>query len=188
MQELIRGIRYDPEDCEKEEMAHLDITKDAVPTENVPVYISVDIDSLIWKTHCPHLKASMNIHMAPYMKPKPPINTHNRTYVNLLKPQTDIQGANNEYTTYERFKVSSIPHIHFGHLQGGINVWIAFPKMTHKQQDSPYFVTQIPLLVQDHWFAFILQPAIKRYMVEDLRNCQDLIPISFSDLRSCIHL
>ncbi|KIJ28255.1 hypothetical protein M422DRAFT_270490 [Sphaerobolus stellatus SS14] len=88
---FIRGIRYDPEDCEKEEMVHLDITRDAVPTENVPVYISVDIDSLIWKTHRLHLKASINIHMAPYMQPKPPINIHNRTYVNLLKPQTDIQ-------------------------------------------------------------------------------------------------
>ncbi|KIJ30018.1 hypothetical protein M422DRAFT_268479, partial [Sphaerobolus stellatus SS14] len=41
---FIRGIRYDPEDCEKEEMVHLDITRDAIPTENVPVYISVDID------------------------------------------------------------------------------------------------------------------------------------------------
>ncbi|KIJ29596.1 hypothetical protein M422DRAFT_268939, partial [Sphaerobolus stellatus SS14] len=92
----------------------------------------------------------------------PPINAHNRTYVNLLKPKTDIQQANNEYTTYDRFKVSSIPHIHFGHLQGGINVWIAFPRMTHKQQDSPYFATQIPLLVQDRWFAFILIPAIKK--------------------------
>ncbi|KIJ33801.1 hypothetical protein M422DRAFT_264263 [Sphaerobolus stellatus SS14] len=159
---FIRGIRYDPEDCEKEEMVHLDITRDAVPTENVPVYISVDIDSLIWKTHHLHLKASINIHMTPYMQAKPPINTHNRTYVNLLKPQTDIQQANNEYTTYDRFKVSSILHIHFGYLQGGINVWIAFPRMTHKQQDSPYFATQIPLLVQDRWFAFILIPAIKK--------------------------
>ncbi|KIJ28756.1 hypothetical protein M422DRAFT_269969 [Sphaerobolus stellatus SS14] len=159
---FIRGIQYPPEDCEKEEIVHLDITRDAVPTENVPVYISVDIDSLIWKTHRLHLKASINIHMAPYMQPKPPINTHNRTYVNLLKPQTDIQRANNEYTTYDRFKVSSILHIHFGHLQGGINVWIAFPRMTHKQQDSPYFATQIPLLVQDRWFAFILIPAIKK--------------------------
>ncbi|KIJ31763.1 hypothetical protein M422DRAFT_266514 [Sphaerobolus stellatus SS14] len=159
---FIRGIRYDPEDCEKEEMVHLDITRDAIPTENVPVYISVDIDSLIWKTHCLHLKASINIHMVPYIQPKPPISTHNRTYVQLLKPQTDIQRANNEYTTYDRFKVSSIPHIHFGYLQGGINVWVAFPRMTHKQQDSPYFATQIPLLVQDRWFDFILQPAIKK--------------------------
>ncbi|KIJ24252.1 hypothetical protein M422DRAFT_275023 [Sphaerobolus stellatus SS14] len=69
---FIRGIRYDPEDCEKEEMIHLDITRDAVPTENVPVYISVDIDSLIWKTHHLQLKASINIHMAPYMQAKPP--------------------------------------------------------------------------------------------------------------------
>ncbi|KIJ31601.1 hypothetical protein M422DRAFT_266631 [Sphaerobolus stellatus SS14] len=115
---FIRGIRYHPEDCEKEEMVHLGITRDAVPTENVPVYISVDIDSLIWKTHHLHIKASINIHMAPYMQPKPPITTHNRTYVNLLKPQTDIQRPNNEYTTYDRFKVSSIPYIHFGHLQG----------------------------------------------------------------------
>ncbi|KIJ25955.1 hypothetical protein M422DRAFT_273046 [Sphaerobolus stellatus SS14] len=144
---FIRGIIYDPEDCEKEEMVHLDITRDAIPTENVPIYISVDIGSLIWKTHHLHLKASINIHMAPYIQPKPPINTHNRTYVNLIKPQTDIH---------------SILHIHFGHLQGGINVWIAFPRMTHKQQDSPYFATQIPLLVQDHWFAFILIPAIKK--------------------------
>ncbi|KIJ33256.1 hypothetical protein M422DRAFT_264802 [Sphaerobolus stellatus SS14] len=34
--------------------------------------------------------------------------------------------------------------------------------MTHKQQDSPYFATQIPLLVQDCWLDFILQPAIKK--------------------------
>ncbi|KIJ30789.1 hypothetical protein M422DRAFT_267619 [Sphaerobolus stellatus SS14] len=98
---FIRGIRYDPEDCEKEEMVHLDITRDAIPTENVPVYISVDIDSLIWKTHRLHLKASINVHMVPYVQPKPPISTHNRTYVQLLKPQTDIQGASNEYTTYD---------------------------------------------------------------------------------------
>ncbi|KIJ26689.1 hypothetical protein M422DRAFT_272198 [Sphaerobolus stellatus SS14] len=113
--------------------------------------------------------------MAPYMQAKPPINTHNRTYVNLLKPQTDIQRANNEYTTYDRFKVSKIPHIHFAHLQGGINVWIAFPRMTNKQQDEPYFTMKILILVQDHWFAFILIPAIKRYMVEDLRN-MSIIP------------
>ncbi|KIJ30945.1 hypothetical protein M422DRAFT_267466 [Sphaerobolus stellatus SS14] len=158
---FIRGIKYDPEDCEKEEMVNLDITRDAIPTENVPVYISVDIDSLIWKTHHLHLKTSINIHMVPYIQAKPPINTHNRTYVLLLKPQTDIQRANNEYTTYDRFRVSSISHIHFGYLQGGINVWVAFPRMTHKQQDSPYFAIQIPLLVQDHWFDFILQLAIK---------------------------
>ncbi|KIJ36522.1 hypothetical protein M422DRAFT_261082 [Sphaerobolus stellatus SS14] len=112
---FIRGMCYDPENHDKEELIHLDITKDAKSLADFEVYISMDIDSLIWNTHYLYLKAPLEIHMVPYIQNKPPIEFHNHTYVKILKPQTDIQRANNEYTTYELFKTSSIPHIHFGY-------------------------------------------------------------------------
>ncbi|KIJ31182.1 hypothetical protein M422DRAFT_267132 [Sphaerobolus stellatus SS14] len=149
---FIRGMCYDPENHDKEELIHLDITKDAKSLADFEVYISMDIDSLIWNTHYLYLKAPLEINMVPYMQNKPPIEFHNHTYVKILKPQTDIQRANNEYTTYELFKTSSIPHIHFGY-SGRVNVWIAFPHMIHRQQDSPYWATQIPHHIQNQWFS-----------------------------------
>ncbi|KIJ28710.1 hypothetical protein M422DRAFT_270012 [Sphaerobolus stellatus SS14] len=158
---FVRGICYNPEDYGKEELIHLDITHDAKPIGEIPIYLSLDIDSLIWNTHRLWLLGSLEIHMVPYMQRKPPIEVHNHTYVKILKPQTDIQQANNEYTTYEQFKTQSIPHIHFGY-SGHINVWIAFPRMIHRQHDSPYWATQIPFHVQDRWFTFIVQPSIRK--------------------------
>ncbi|KIJ26524.1 hypothetical protein M422DRAFT_272401 [Sphaerobolus stellatus SS14] len=82
-----------------------------------------------------------------------PIDVHNKTYVKLLQPQTDILQDDNEYTTYERFPLKHIPHIHFGYLESGVNVWVAWPRMTHRQVDSPYYANQVPMLVQDQWFS-----------------------------------
>ena len=160
----------------------MDIRRDGLSIEKVPTYISLDIDSLIWKTNHLNVKGMIHIHMVPYMQKKPPIDIHNKTYVKLLQPQTDIQHDNHEYTTYERFPLKNIPHIHFGYLEGGVNVWVAWPRMTHRQQDSPYYANLVPMLVQDRWFSLVIQPCIQKIYG---RGSQEYVSHSTQEYKSC---
>jgi hypothetical protein len=158
-----RGIYYDPPVCNDAEFIHLDPRQDAYNVTDVNV--SLDIDSLIWTTADLYFSREVKIYMSAVMRDKPPIQVHNHRTVNILLPQTDIQRANNEYTDFIRVPLSKIPHTMFGQFGDGAgsgNIIVCFPRMMHRQQDSPYWATLIPSIILDIWFGCIIQPAMKR--------------------------
>ena len=145
------------------ENIHLDIKRDAQKIN--AINISLDIDSLIWKTHRVCFNMSLKIHLLPYMKDKPPIGVHNHTYVFILRPQTDIEQINHITPDKDQYKLSSIPHTHFGQFgdgSGSGNVYMFFPRMIHRQHNTPYYATLMPNIVQEYWFQLVVQPALQR--------------------------
>jgi hypothetical protein len=147
----------------------LDLRKDAQVQPEV--HISLDIDSIIWVTHKLHLKQVAKIHIGPHMGNRPPIGKHNHVYVDVLLPQTDEERASNEYTYPQRFKVSSIPNTHFAQLgdgAGSCSISVAFPRMIHRQAETPYYATTMPWPVQATWFNCIVQPALRVLAKENL--------------------
>jgi hypothetical protein len=156
----------------------LDLEQDAQAPSSVTV--TADIDSVIWVTSKLHFLSHISIHMLPYTRDKPPIDHHNHTYVNVLPPWSDVQRANNEQTRPKRFRVSHIPHTHFAQIGDGIFISVFFPRMIHRQRDSPFMATKVPWLVQECWLTHVVQPSLMELCPVGMR---EYVEFTFADWR-----
>ena len=144
----------------------VDLEQDHVPLDSSDIDVTADIDSLIWVTRKPRFRKSTSIHLGPILDKQAPIKKHNHVYVEVLVPQSEEDAA----TLGERSEwwsvpcaLSSIPHTPFGHVggcSGNLNIYIAFPRMIHRDELSGRRVTNIPKEVLDYFWTHVLLPAI----------------------------
>jgi hypothetical protein len=142
----------------------LDLERDAV----MPMVIrkAVDIDSVIWVTRYPRFNRAINIFSNPIIRNRPPIFKHNHVYVDLLIPQSVADradfGPRNEWWS-KTFKLFQIPHLQLGRMgdgAGSVNLFLAFPRMTHKHPYVPRWVNVILSDVQNIFWDQVILPAM----------------------------
>ncbi|KAH7917549.1 hypothetical protein BV22DRAFT_994939, partial [Leucogyrophana mollusca] len=149
--------------------------RDATTLHTGEIRVTLDIDSIIWVTHHPHVIGSLKVHVLPYFSRKPPIAKNNHCMVEILWPQSDqdqADGVRSEWFT-KSVPVSNIPHIHFaqaGDGAGSINFYVAFPHMMHKNPNTGRAATLIPSAVQMVWITQVLLPAIKAASPLEMRE------------------
>jgi len=148
----------------------LDLQRDAVTPQHI--IHSYDIDSLIWVTINPQFRQAVNVYTMPYIRKKPPIWKHNHVYVDLLVPQSEDDrlalGPRTEWWT-RQFRLSHIPHLSLGHLgegSGSINLYLFFPRMTHRHEHTHRWVSIIPPDIQALFWEKIVRPAMKKVSSE----------------------
>jgi hypothetical protein len=152
------------------QLIKLNLQRDAVTPTSIEK--AVDIDSLIWVTRYPRFKHAISIFTKPVIRNRAPIYKHNHVYVELLVPQSEEDqlhlGARNEWFS-KTFKLNQIPHVQFGKLgdgAGSVNLFMAFPRMTHKHPYIPRWVNIIPGDVQNLLWDKVITPAMKAVMPE----------------------
>jgi hypothetical protein len=148
----------------------LDLQRDAIKPEDI--HHSYDIDSLICVTIEPRFNHAVNVFTMPHIRKKAPIWKHNHVYIDLLVPQSEndrlSHGPRSEWWT-RRFRMSQIPHVSFGHLgegSGSVNVYLFFPRMTHKPPHSARWISLVPPDVQNFFWKNVMTPAMKEVTTE----------------------
>jgi hypothetical protein len=143
----------------------LDLRRDAVIPQSI--CHSYDIDSLIWVSTYPRFRHAVSVYTMPLIRKKPPIWKHNHVYVDLLVPQSETDrlapGRRSEWWT-RRFRLSRIPHVSFGRIgegSGSIDIYLFFPRMTHRHPHTGRWVSLVPSDVQNFLWKKVITPAMK---------------------------
>jgi hypothetical protein len=143
----------------------LDLERDAVAPTTITK--AVDIDSVIWITRYPRFKRAINIFCKPIIRNRPPIFKHNHVYIDLLVPQSEDDrenfGSRTEWWS-KTFKLHQIPHLQLGKMgdgAGSINLFMAFPRMTHKHPYLQRWVNIIPSNIQNILWDQVILPAMR---------------------------
>jgi hypothetical protein len=144
----------------------IDLERDHIPLDPTDIEVSVDIDSLIWVTPQLHFRKAVSIFLGPVFDKTAPIKKHNHIYVEVLVPQSEEDastlGGRTEWWSLP-FPLSSIPHTSFGTIgggAGGLNIYIFFPRMIHRDELSGHRVTNMPKHVLEYFWIHVLLPAI----------------------------
>jgi hypothetical protein len=142
----------------------VDIEGDAVVPESTEV--TWDIDSVIWLTRKPRFKMATNVYTTPQIRDRAPIWKHNHIYVDLLVPESqegrDAEGIRSEWWE-KRFRLSQLPHIHFGKLGDGsglISLYLFFPRMAHQHESMRRWMSMVPMDVQRLFWDRVVCPSI----------------------------
>ncbi|KZT17217.1 hypothetical protein NEOLEDRAFT_1081904, partial [Neolentinus lepideus HHB14362 ss-1] len=131
------------------------------------VYTICDIDSFIWVGRSPQFKKSVEIYTTPVIRDRAPILKNNHVYVNLLVPQTEedkSRGGSRSEWYEQRFPLSHIPHLSLGTMGGGstsVNIYMFFPRMTHKAPFSRFWASLIPSHIQCKIWDELLSPCME---------------------------
>jgi hypothetical protein len=142
----------------------LDVTKDQVRPNSIS--ISVDIDSVAWLTRRLKTKGTVNLHILPYRKERPPIDVSNHLFVELLWPrlQEDVDSGRLS-SGMKHVPLSNIPNTHFattGRVEGAGNITIFFPRMKHRNPRGRYWETKLPEEIELLWLRNVVYPALER--------------------------
>ena len=127
------------------------------------IIVSVDIDSLIWVTRFPKFTKWVNIYMQPVVRKHPPIQKHNHIYINVLYPPSEQEPSAGEERV--RFKLNQIPHLFLGKIGGGsgtANLYMVFPRMTHKHPYIRRYSNIVPWDLQGILWDKVIIPAMKK--------------------------
>lgn len=145
---------------------YLDLEPDAVKFSEDEIETSLDIDSIIWTTKVFRCKGSVGIYITPPFQSKPGIFKHNHTYVEITIPQSEADahgpGGRTEWLS-KRFPMSAIPHTCIGRISSAsstLNLYIAFPRMIHRNPLNGRRITLIPKEVLDIFWDRLLLPSI----------------------------
>jgi hypothetical protein len=143
----------------------LDLEIDAVAP--MAITKAVDIDSVIWVTRFPRFRRAISIFSKPIIRNRPPIFRHNHVYIDLLVPQSEDDrenlGSRTEWWS-KTFKLHQIPHLQLGKMgdgAGSINLFMAFPRMSHKHPYLRGWVNNIPSHVQNILWDHVILPAMR---------------------------
>jgi hypothetical protein len=144
---------------------HMNPEEDAAIIVDDDVVLRLDIDSIIWVTHHLRFIQAIKVFVLPYEGKKAPIHQHNHTYVEILMPRSDEDkeaGGRKEWFS-KPFRLSHIPHTHFARMgdgAGSMNIYVAFPRMIHRDELRGFRVNNIPFEVQALWFERVILPSI----------------------------
>lgn len=160
MDTFVKGI------CEDGKYICVDMERDGLPDHKVSIHGTIDVDSFIWVTHKPKVKAPIALMVTPCIRETAPIRKHNHIYADILYPPTA------EETTYswmerswleKRKPISNIPHCLFAKITEGsspVLIYIAFPRMIHQHEYTKRHMALIPLEVQALFWDKVLLPAL----------------------------
>ncbi|KAG5222171.1 hypothetical protein IMY05_C3416000600 [Salix suchowensis] len=102
----------------------------------------------------------------PHDSKQTPISKHNHMYVELVVPPSEEDresGTLRHEWWIQRHRLSHIPHLNFGVLGAGkamVQVFMAFPRMTHKAPYSKFWATNIPDGEQKYIWEKFITPAM----------------------------
>jgi hypothetical protein len=137
----------------------LDLERDHTLLTGDQVSISIDIDSILWITTHTSLssKGAVNLHLLPQFTDEAPFSANPSVYVTLLGPPEDERELINPHLRVKsQHPLSSIPHMpfgYFGEASQQFNLYIFFPRMTHKNSSNNRTITIMPHELQDLWFS-----------------------------------
>jgi hypothetical protein len=160
----------------------LDLEKDKV--EDPSIIKAVDLDSVIWVTRHPRFLKSIDIYTRMVIRNTPPITKHNHVYVNLLHPPSrENPDAHRETKLY---RLSRIPHLFLGRLGGGtgtVNLYMFFPRMTHKHPHVPRYANMVPWYLQATLWREVVIPAMKSVLspADEAYAALDTDHVAFKD-------
>jgi hypothetical protein len=142
----------------------LDLEKDAV--DSVSLEPSIDVDSLNWVTSELKTKLKIQLMMTPTIRKTAPIHKSNHIYFELLIPPTDDERAFPQSREWSEISMSlsTCPHTTFAKVSDGINVYIFFPRMIHRDEHSGHRITLMPLLLQEMFWDKVLLPALREHL------------------------
>lgn len=125
--------------------------------------MTVDIDSVVWTTVEPRVKASVELLMAPTVSRKAPIAKSNHLTASVLFPPTDRDRANNWHPwNMSSFSHSVIPHTRLARI-GVFDILIAFPRMIHRNENTHRREANIPMRVLFVFWNRVLLPALLKH-------------------------
>ena len=139
----------------------VDLERDIVSPRSI--VISADIDSVIWVTRFPQFAKWINIYMQPVIRKQAPISKHNHVYIDVRYPPSERDPDADE--EHVRFKLNQIPHIFLGKVgEGGgtANLYMFFPRMTHKHPYIRRYSNMVPWDLQGILWDRVIIPAMKR--------------------------
>ncbi|KAJ8694410.1 hypothetical protein PTI98_009334 [Pleurotus ostreatus] len=147
---------------------HVDITKDQLILGPDDLAVSADIDSVIFVTREPRFMKPVAILTSPVIRDRAPIWKNNHAYAELLVPPSDEDrdagGARTDWLL-QRFALSRVPHVHLG-IQGGlssmVNLYLFFPRMTHKAPYSRFWTSKVPAHIQYLIWEDVILPSLRR--------------------------
>ncbi|KAA1480062.1 hypothetical protein DENSPDRAFT_756950, partial [Dentipellis sp. KUC8613] len=141
---------------DNEKYLFLNLEHDSVEPREVTC--TVDIDSVIWTTRYPKVKKSVTMLLTPTVGRNAPISKSNHGEVYLLFPPTEYELERNDLYSWDEvaFSHSVIPHARFASA-GPFQIYIAFPRMVHRDEHSGRRQTIIPMEVLTvFWNSIIL--------------------------------
>jgi hypothetical protein len=133
-----------------DEFLALDLEQDHIALTRDQIYISINIDSIIFvATKMPFLcKGAINLHLLPQFSDKSPFSVNPSVYIMLLGPPEDQADLDNSHFRRKaQYPLSSIPHIpfgYFGEASQQFNLYIFFPQMIHTNTNNNQVITIIP--------------------------------------------
>jgi hypothetical protein len=141
----------------------LDLERDGVPSSQLSLLPSADIDSLIWVTPLVKTKLKVQLMLTPTIGKTAPIRKNNHVYFELLMPPTDYERDNRNQRQWleKQMPLSACPHTTFAKVAEGFNIYIFFPRMIHRDEHSGRRVTIIPLEVQNVFWDKVVLPTLK---------------------------
>ncbi|KDQ28524.1 hypothetical protein PLEOSDRAFT_1084230, partial [Pleurotus ostreatus PC15] len=147
---------------------HVDITKDQLILGPDDLAVSADIDSVIFVTREPRFMKPVAILTSPVIRDRAPIWKNNHAYAELLVPPSDEDrdagGARTDWLL-QCFALSRVPHVHLG-IQGGlssmVNLYLFFPRMTHKAPYSRFWTSKVPAHIQYLIWEDVILPSLRR--------------------------
>jgi hypothetical protein len=143
----------------------LDLERDAVHPEEVPLKPSTDVDSLNWITWQLRTKLTIHLMVTPTVRKTPPIRKSNHMYFNLLVPPTEEEREDRRREWLEKpISLSSCPHTTFAKVAEGVHIYILFPRMIHRDEYSGYRVNIVPLPLQTMFWDQVVLPALKKHL------------------------
>jgi hypothetical protein len=142
----------------------LDLERDVV--ESVSLEPSIDVDSLIWVTSQLKTKLKIQLMMTPTIRKTAPIHKSNHIYFELLIPPTDDERAYPQSREWPEISMplSACPHTTFAKVSDGVNVYIFFPRMIHRDEHSGHRITLMPLQLQELFWDKVLLPALREHL------------------------
>jgi hypothetical protein len=143
----------------------LDLERDSVDPEEVPLSYSIDLDSFNWVTNQIRTKLKIQLMVTPTVRKTPPIRKSNHVYFKLLVPPTEAERVLGDRDWLElQMSLSSCPHTLFAKVAEGVNIYVLFPRMIHRDEHSGRRVSFIPLVLQTMFWDKVLLPALKEHM------------------------
>src|SRR5215470_1203576 len=132
------------------------------------VKISAEVDSFIFIGQLIRVLKSVKVYVTACISRDPPISRDNHVRVELLLPlstEERLEYGDNRPSFQEKgFRLSQIPHMRFADLGEGINVYIFFPRATHKKPNTPFKDATISYLDQWFFLEHVVLPALHQHV------------------------
>lgn len=144
----------------------VDLEKDALPSSNIKINLSMDVDSFVFVTDVVKVAAAVSLMVIPSLGNNAGIKKHNHVYVEILDPPTDLEALNPSQRSWleRRVPLSHIPHTLFAKItegDGATYCHIFFPRMIHRAEYTKKRATYLPPEILAWFWNNVILPALR---------------------------